>query len=210
MPSIAEKSTDRVAAAANIALGVVIVMLFLAVGALSNWFRYGVSLEALFALIPLVAGGAVALILLSLARVKRSTGRLVAGVIVFAFSVIMFMVAHRQAFGITLPRLHANHVVTSGTATLQTEHSTLSYHLDLHNPFASSHRELLIIESVGKTREFELPVFEEGVAVGGYVGPARPDDWVTLRPTGRPGAFEVLIGPGLLVEKRFQINLESK
>lgn len=210
MPSIAEKSMGRVATAANIALALVIVMMLLAVGALSNWFRYGVSLEALFALTPLVAGGAVALILLSLARVKRTTGQLAAGMVVFAFSVIIFMVAHRQAFGTNLPSLHANHVVTSGTATLQTEHGTLSYHLDLHNPFAGSHRELLIIESAGKTREFELPIFEEGVAVGGYVGPARPDDWVTLRPTGKPGAFEVLTGPGLLVNKRFQIKLESK
>lgn len=43
MPSIAEKSTGRVATAANIALALVIVMTLLAIGALSNWFRLSLN-----------------------------------------------------------------------------------------------------------------------------------------------------------------------
>jgi len=193
------------AAVVSTALVVVCVTLF-AAGSLSNWFRYGLSLEGTLVLAPLLAGALVSLLIL--AGATRARRQLFLGMVVFVASAITSTLAHREAFGTALPRLRANHVETSGTATLNTTLGVLRYRLDLQNPFAKSHREMLIVDGTGDTVQIELPIFAG--SVGGYASALRPEDWVVMRPTHDPEVFEVKIGPYLLVDKTFHVNLKLR
>ncbi|HEX7708372.1 MAG TPA: hypothetical protein VF701_18060 [Thermoanaerobaculia bacterium] len=176
-------------------------------GLLTNWFRYFPSLEGTIALAPIVVATPLALLFLGVAASTRRRWGLVVGIGVFALGALAALMAHREAFGGYLPGFSKDHVESSGTAELKTSDGTVRYWLELHNPFARSHREVLVVQRGSDTHRFELPIFDE--ESDGFGGALEPEDWVVMSSTPDKQIFSVSIGKNLLVSKTFRVNLAT-
>lgn len=179
----------------------------LILGLLTNWFRYRLSLEATVVVVPLILGALATWFLAARAFRDPASRAPLGAIIIAAAAFALTLAAHRQAFGSWLPRLHANHIESSGTATLRAHGRVFTYRLELWNPFAQSHREVLFVTSDGTERRFVLPIFAG--PPGGYGSAVEPGDWITLRETPDRDVVIAEIGKSLLVDKAFQINLRT-
>jgi hypothetical protein len=174
-------------------------------GALSNWFRYRLSLEATVTIVPLVAACIVLLVIIAVAR-RQATARAVGSAVAIAVAgMILAVVAHHQAFETWLPALSREHVESSGTAVLRAHGEDVSYRLELHNPFAASHSEVLVITRGNEVHRIPVRVFEG--AVGGYVSPATPNDWIILEPTSNLDVYEFKTTSYLGAPRVFRLDL---
>jgi hypothetical protein len=174
---------------------------------LTNWFRYGLSLEAMVVVVPLILG-TLAIGFLTVRAFHNPASRAAFGIVVIAaMALALTLAAHRQAFGFWLPQFYSKHVESSGTATLRAHGRVFRYRLELWNPFARSHREVLFVTFDGTERRFFLPVF--GESPGGYGSALEPSDWIMLRETSNPDILIAEIGKSLLVDRTFEINLRT-
>jgi len=176
-------------------------------GFLSNWFRYGFSLEGMLVAASLVISMFVVLPTAIFAFRRRSS--LFSAVLVAAIlgSVLVVATAHRGAFGSWFPSPYLNHIESSGIAVLDTNGKTLRYRLELLNPFATSHREYLIFNRGTSDEQIQLPIFDN--VSSGYLNALQPAEWVVLRPTTDDDVFQVEI-TYRVAEKFFKVNLQTK
>ena len=174
---------------------------------MTNWFRYGLSLEATYVAVPALLG---VLIIAGTAFLAWRTSRVSIGaltVIAAAGFAISTVAAHRHAFGTFGPGLALNHIETSGIATLHAHNTTVRYELELHNPFASSHREYLIVRANEKTHRILVRVFDSAAA--GYGIANQPSDWIILRPTADPNVYIAETGSFPAPMRAFRIDLRN-
>ena len=174
---------------------------------MTNWFRYGLSLEATYVAVPAAIG---VIVVLAAAWFARKTGRrslTVATVIASVAFAGLTVAAHREAFGTFAPRLSSSHVETSGTATLHAHGRTIRYSLELENPFADSHKEYLVLNIDGRTHRIRVPVFTSPAS--GYAGALQPSDWIVLRPTDDPAVYIADTGSFLLSKTTFRIDIRT-
>lgn len=175
-------------------------------GLLTNWFRYPLSLEGAFVLVPLAVGTLAASALALFASIKlsrRSFGGAIAIAIATAGAVLA---AQLQAFG-QMPALSGNHVVQSPVGRIVTSEGVFEYWLQLENPFARSHGEYLVVRSKAAETRVAVPIFE-GPA-GGYGQPLVAEDWGRLTVTSDAGVVELELGPKLIGKGRFRIDLRT-
>jgi hypothetical protein len=199
------RSLPRAGAAAVALLATATLLAY--AGTLTNWFQYALSLEGTFALAPALVAVVITLVCSGLGWQRASWKPVVLAALSLSAGVALSAAAHRQAFGTWMPSLSREDVKSSGTAVLETRSGPVRYHLDLHNPFARSHREVLTLVRDDHTYEFALPIFS-GPA-GGYGGASTPADWIELRTTDDPDVFHASVGSSLLVKNAFLVNLKS-
>lgn len=173
-------------------------------GLLTNWFRYGLSLEAAVVFVAIVVSCAVVLVVCSISYTQnnaRLAGVAVATVIV---SIAFVLVVYNQTMG-GLPKFYLSHIVRSPPDVIQTTDGRLRYWVELRNPFSRQHEEYLMVRD-GETKGIKLQLYTK--AVGMYVGATKPSDWSTLTPTKDPNIAIFTTGPSLAVDsRRFQVNL---
>jgi hypothetical protein len=189
---------------ATIAIFVALITLTaVAIGALSNWFRYGLSLEATLSVAPLLVACAAVLTIVVVTYRDPSSRSAGLALTATVCGIVLALVAHRSAFGDWLPRFKGGDVASSGFAQLQAHGQTLSYALELHNPFARSHKEFVIAKRGSETHQIQIRVFDR--AAGGYGDALSPEEWIILRPTNNRDVYEAVIS--LNADKRFQLDL---
>jgi hypothetical protein len=199
------RSLPRAGAAAVALLATATLLAY--AGTLTNWFQYALSLESTFALAPALVAIAITLVCSGLGWQRASWKPVVLAALSLSAGVALSAAAHRQAFGTWTPSLSREDVESSGTAVLETRSGLVRYHLDLYNPFARNHREVLTLVRDHHTYEFALPIFN-GPA-GGHGSASTPADWIELRTTGDPDVFYASVGASLMVKNAFLVNLKS-
>lgn len=176
-------------------------------GLLSNWFRYGLSLEATFVAMTLVLGTLFSSALSILSFKRSSTGHLVGAFVGTALTAFIVVLAQLHAFG-EMPSLYANNVEKSPIGRIITQQGGIEYWLELENPFACSHREYIVIRRNAIDRRIEVRLFKG--PVGGYVSGNKAADWCQLEPTSAPNIYLLKIGSYLPASgNSFRINLET-
>ncbi len=176
-------------------------------GLLSNWFRYGLSLEAMLVSAVIVGGGVAVLVVASVAFKRPCRATIVVLCVAELGSAACAGALHRNAFGTWTPPLQLHHIEASGYATLETRGQLLRYAVELRDPFSSVHEEFLVINRRGDELRIRLPIFAE--IPGGYFAATQPQDWVVLLPTDDKNVFIAEIGSSLS-EKRFRVDLTSR
>ena len=175
---------------------------------MTNWFRYGFSLEATYVAAPAVLG---LLIASGTAIVAWRTSRVViafATFVVVGTVSLITLAAHREAFGPGGPKTALNHVEASGIATLHAHNRTIRYELQLHNPFASSHREYLVLWLGERTYRIRVQILDS--AAGGYALPNVPNDWIVLRATPDPAIYIAETGSFFPSHRAFRVDLRTE
>jgi hypothetical protein len=161
-------------------------------GLSTNWFRYNMSLEQAVAAVPAVLGILLVVPLGIFVWIRRSEGVAIAVIVIVAsasiLSLIVLLAAPREA----VPSFARDHIERSGTAELQAHGRTIKYELELHNPFATSHHEYVVITVDAIEHRIPLQLFSG--RVGGYASPRTPKDWVVLHPSQSPAVYFVEIG----------------
>lgn len=164
-----------------------ILLAILVPAAFTNWFRYPLSLESTFVLAPVIAIVVIGAILHVVAfRWKRRGVASFAAVASVVLAALITVVRTREAFGTWLPGLAVAHVDRNGDQTTLGPHgAAVIYHLELHNPFATSAKTYLVGTDSGRPFKIALPIGR----IPMYGEAMQASDWVTLSPTTRPGVF---------------------
>lgn len=173
-------------------------------GLLTNWFRYKLSLETTFVVVPLVVGAFISVLLAVVAYIKGSSQILFGAVAVALAASVIVVMAQMQTFG-QMPTFFSKHVEKSPVGHLATPQGDLEYWIELENPFTSTHREYLLVRRGHEQYRVSVPIFDTTQAV--FVSPVNATDWGSLEVTSNPEIFILILGPSLIREGRFQINL---
>ncbi len=191
------------------AVVVVIVLLcsFVYAGLLTNWFRYRLSLEAMFVVVPLVIGAFISVLLAVVAYIRGSTHSLISAIAVALVAAGIVVIAQMQAFG-QMPSFFAKHIEKSPVGHVATPRGNLEYWIELEDPFARAHREYLLVRVGHEQYRIAVPIFDAPLA--GFVSPVNAADWGQLTTTSNPEIFVLTLGPSLLREGRFKINLAMR
>jgi hypothetical protein len=175
-------------------------------GLLTNWFRYGLSLEATVVAIAIIIACVIVLVTCSISYIRSSTRLLVMAATISVISGAFVLYVHNQTMG-EFPRFYFSHIVKSPPDVIQTKHGALRYWVELHNPFSDQHEEFLVVGD-GKVKRIKIQPFTR--PIGMYVGASKPSDWSTLSLTEDPNIAILTIGPSLAAEnKHFQVNLSA-
>jgi len=172
-------------------------------GLLTNWFRYGVSLEAIFVLMPLALGTVTA----AAVALNQSRRSLVTAALIAVGTCGVVLAAQLHAFG-HLPSLSMNHVETSPVGRITIPLGVVEYWLELKYPFASGHSEYLLLRHNAAETRIAVPIFD--VPAAGYASPLVAEDWGRLTLTSDPNVLELELGPMLIREGRFRIDLRTR
>jgi len=193
-----------------ISIGLVITIWLLALvylALLSNWFRYGFSLEALFVTIPLLLGALISSVFALLAYRSNSIRLVVLGFIAAGVTGLLVVAVQLHAFG-KMPSLYVNDFEKSPTGRIVTRQGAFDYWIELNNPFAISHSEYIVIRRNAKEHRFKVPIFSD--AVGGYVSAGSVGDWGRLETTADSDVYILKIGPHLPSSgNSFRINVRT-
>ena len=151
-----------------------LIFAFVAGGLLTNWFRYGPSLEALVTLVPLVlvSIGIVVLHFMALLDERRSSTTTAWAFVSAVAGVLMTLLLNNSASGQYWPEWYKDHVEQNAPQQLVMNTGQLSYHLELHNPFATFEHEEYLVVSFDKTvKQIRLTLFDH--SLGGILSPAQ-------------------------------------
>jgi hypothetical protein len=174
---------------------------------LSNWFRYGFSLEAMFVAIPLLLGVLISSVFALLAYRSNSIRLVVLGFIAAGVTGLLVVAMQLHAFG-KMPSLYVTDLEKSPTGRIVTRQGALDYWIELKNPFVISHSEYVVIRRDAKEHRFKVPIFNE--AVGGYVSAGSVTDWGQLETTADSDVYIMKIGPHLpSCGHTFRINVRT-
>jgi len=194
----------------KLAAGLVAIVLLCSVayaGLLTNWYRYGLSLEATFVIVPLAIGAFISVLLAVVAYIKGNSHSLISAVAVAIVAAVIVIIAQMQAFG-HMPSFFINDVEKSPVGHLATAQGDLEYWIELENPFASAaHREYLVVKRERKQYRISVPIFDAPQA---FVSPVKATDWGRLELTSNLEILVLTLGPSLIREGRFQINLATQ
>lgn len=173
-------------------------LLFLAAGVvlcglLTNWFRYGLSLEGTVVVITTLITVAIVVPVSCISYLRNSGGVLGVGAIAAVIGVIIVLLVYDKAIG-GLPRFYLSHVEKSPPETVQTQRGALKYWIEIQNPFSSKHAEFLVVYA---GREMRIPIQIFIDSSKGYMSAAKPSDWATLSPTSDPNIAILTLGPFL-------------
>jgi hypothetical protein len=184
-----------------------VVLAVLVPAALTNWFRYPLSLEATFVLVPtltIVVVGAI-LHVLAFRVMHRQSFAAYAAVASVVFATMVTMALSKEAFGYWVPRLPAADVDRNEDQVAYTsDGTTVVYHLELHNPFARSAKMYLVGTINDRPFKLMLPVGR----IAGYAEAIQPSDWVTLSPTPRSGVYVANLTVNPVRKYTFEVDLE--
>ena len=111
-----------------------------------------------------------------------------------------------QAFG-HMPSFFAKHVEKSPIGHVVTPQGDLEYWIALEDPFSSAHREYLFVGLGQEKYRIVIPIFDAPLTA--FVSPVNAADWGQLTVTSNPNIFVLTLGPSLIYEGRFQINLAT-
>ena len=176
-------------------------------GLLTNWFRYGLSLEAIFVVIPLLLGVIVSSVFAVLAYRRNSLRHLVAAFVGATLTSLLVVAVQLHSFG-EMPSLYANDVQKSPIGRIVTPQGDVEYWIELENPFDHTHREYVVIRRDAKQYRLKVPIFN-GPA-GGYLSATSASDWGQLEATSHPDVYLFKIGSFLPAQgSSFKINLAT-
>lgn len=174
---------------------------------LSNWFRYGFSLEAMAVASTLLPGVLISSVLAFLAYRLNSIALVVSAFIATGVAEVLVVTVQLDALG-EMPSLYLNHIEKSPAGRTKTPQGEVEYWIELKNPFADSHSEHVVIRREAKEYRFEVPIFN-GTA-GGYMSPGTAQDWGQLEVVSAPDVYMLKIGPHLSARgSSFKINLRT-
>ncbi|MGA3162919.1 MAG: hypothetical protein ABSD77_01780 [Verrucomicrobiota bacterium] len=179
------------------------------VGLLTNWFRYGVSLEALFVIIPLTLGTLLSAIVTTIAYWKRSTLNFVIAIVATVTAAGFTFAAQREAFGV-FPSFYTNDIQKCPIGRIPTSQGEVEYWIELENPFANSHREYLFVHRKTDVYRIQIQIFDSGFHAVGYTSANNATDWGELTATSDSNIFLLKLGPSFIPGGRFKINLVSQ
>lgn len=191
----------------RLALALVLIVLFCSItyaGLLTNWFRYKLSLEATFVVVPLVVGAFISILLAVVAYTKGSPKIFFGAVAVALVAAGIVVIVQMHVFG-QIPTFFTKHIEKSPVGCLVTPQGDLEYWIELENPFTSAHREYLLVRRGHEQYRVPVPIFDSTQAA--FVSPVNVTDWGRLEVTTNPEIFILILGPSLIREGRFQINL---
>lgn len=176
---------------------------------LTNWFRYPLSLEGSFVLMPVLLIIAAGLVLHGWAF--RTLGRNYIAPCAAVASLVLAgattIVQSQQAFGRWLPPIRADDIDRNADQVIEAADGTpVVYHLELHNPFGSGAKAYLVGTFRRKPFRVNLPIGR----LAGYGDAIKPSDWLMLTPTNKPGSFvaKVTVDPSRAY--MFVVDLEKK
>jgi hypothetical protein len=174
-------------------------------GLLTNWFRYGLSLEAtlvvacaLIALLP-VCG------ISYLAYTRNSIRYLRLDIAAIFLSVVIVLYVHHEAIG-GLPAVYARHIEKSPPEMVHTARGPLKYWIELENPFSAGHAEFLVVANGSPIR---IPIRVFGEQPVGYASALKGSDWATLRVISEDTAV-LTLGARLAAGKQFRVHLTNR
>jgi hypothetical protein len=178
-------------------------------GLLTNWFRYGLSLEA-----TVVATATVLAVLVVgwtsyLSHVKNNVGFLILEAVAILTTVGMVLHVYDKALG-GLPHFYISDNEKSPAAVLQTRQGFYKYWIEIENPFSASHKESLVIDC-GHEKRITIQVFS-GPAKA-YMSASEASDWGTLSLTSDPKVAILTLGPAFHSLNpsgdKFQIDIKN-
>lgn len=194
------------------ALSLLVALLVLAaaiviVGLLTNWLRYGLSLEGLFVLASVLVVVGIVFVICYFSYTRYSYSGLVGAVFAAIAGTGFVLYVYDKSIG-GLPQLYVSHIERSPPAVLETSKGPLKYWLEIQNPHSSQHAEFLVVER-GKQVRIPIQIFTG--AITGYLSPTKPSDWVTLTNTEEPDVMILVLGPSFASNnQRFKIDLASE
>ncbi len=183
-----------------------LVFAFITTGLLTNWFRYGASIEALAVLGPLVFFSML-IVFLHLKSIFSTKQRTIVTSLAFASEVasilIVFLLMH-SVYGYYYPSWYKDDAIQNAPQSLVIKNGQITYYLEVHNPFSDDHEEYLILILKNSMHRLKLPIFEWRRQSLTYANNA--SDWCTLVPTQDSGIYLLHITSELR-ESTFEINL---
>lgn len=178
-------------------------------GLVTNWFRYELPLQGIFVI---VATWLSVLIVASVAYVtytKNSNGLLGVSAVITVVLVIFVLFVYRSAIG-GFPGFYLAHIERGPSAILQAQHGSITYWIELRNPFASQHAEFLVL-AMESGKEQRIPIHIFSGPSSGYMSATQPSDWATLSSTSDPNVVTLTLGPSLnQSDRRYRIDLLNK
>jgi hypothetical protein len=181
----------------------------LVAGLMTNWFRYSLShedailLRHLITISLVVIGMHLAILMLP----KRSLVTKIMPFTVTLVAVGILALLMHETHGRYFPLWQTSQLERNGVQGLTMKEGEVFYHLELENPFSSSHREYLILKSKKREIRIALPLFHR--SIGGYIPATKPADWCTLEQSGDPNVF-ILHTTLYLRKASFQIDLADR
>ena len=200
----------RTIAASSVTAGALGVTLLAALH--TNWFRYGASLEALYALAPTVVVFAVVALPAGLLAWRRRKLWMATVSILAALSLIPISAGlSHQSLGYSFPNLRLHDIQRTDFATLETTTGRVEYAIELQDVFARGHREFLVLRV--SQREHRLEIRLLGAQVGGLGWTGEPRDFVEVAQGPRPGTVTFALSAYAQElsnggEKSFVVDLE--
>jgi hypothetical protein len=177
--------------------------------ALTNWFRYPLSLEASYVLLPVVGISGVGIVLHIWALRTLGQNKFVLCAAITSLLLVVFTTGAltKEAFGSWMPTVAANHIDRNGDQVIRSSDGTaVVYHLELHNPFATTATTYLIGTLHDRSFKVDLPIGR----VAGYGDPIVPSDWVTLTQTSAPHIFAAKVSVDPSHEHHFLVDLDRQ
>lgn len=116
------------------------------------------------------------------------------------------MVFTKEAYGYWFPRVSIADVDRNEEQTLRGQGSTVTYHLELRNPFTRGGEVYL----VGTMSAMPFRVLLPMDPPSGYAEPDLPSDWVTLSPTMRPDVFSARVTVDPATTHTFLVDLRER
>ena len=208
----------------SISLLVYALFVLLLAAALTNWFRYPLSLEASFTLFPLLIVTPLLAFLHLRSLLSKQASKLfkilspLSAIIVIAFAHLILMDKSTIDLLYSSPTSHVDRndpqtislsdstVDRGKSQTIPPEQGNLIYHIELINPFASSHKEYLVLLAGEQEHRIPLPLFKQ--IPGGYASSDNPEGWATLEKTDDPNQY-ILNVTQALRRSRFIIDLQN-
>lgn len=177
--------------------------------ALTNWFRYPMSLEAELVLLPLMAivPVAIGVHVWAFRTMQRNRVAPFIAIALLVVAVVVTTVRSHAVFGAWLPRVGADDIDRNGDQFLRSSAgSTITYHLELHNPFGWSAKTYLVGTFGDRPFKVSLPIGR----IDAYGDAITPSDWVTLSSTSRPNIVVATVGVVPNATYRFTVDLDSE
>lgn len=145
-------------------------------GLLTNWFRYGPSLEVLFVLAAQIAGLLIVSVAAIVVRVRRAGAVPLVIAVVVATGVVLW--AMKASHGVYLPAWQWNDVTRSPEQELSLKTGErLEYYLEVRNPFASRSTVIVVITDRRGEHRIRLPW---NASIGSFLSPIDGMEWATL------------------------------
>jgi hypothetical protein len=178
-------------------------------GLLTNWFRYSLSLEATFVVVPTLIAILIVVWLSYVSYTRDSVRFLEIDAVVAVISIAIVLLIHHEAIG-GLPHLYLSHNEKGPPAGLQTQRGPVRYWIEIENPFSNQHAEFLVlVMDIGK--ELRIPIQVFGEPTKGYTSAAKPADWGTLSVTSDPNVAILTVGSYLSPSnEKFRVDLTTK